>query len=233
LVSVSPHERFKGVFWVEAEGKRNLATLNITLGRKFYGEELLRRRGREYRIWNPFRSKIAAAILKGIKELPLAAGTTLLYLGVASGTTCSHISDIFGAKGHIFAVDFAPRAMRDLIENLSRVRSNVSPILADARVPLSYRMIVPKVDVIYSDVAQPDQAKIMVDNAEVHLRRGGWGMMAIKARSIDVAESPSILYDREVELLRRNGFAVVDLVDLEPYERDHAVVVAKYKEGLP
>ena len=233
MVNVLPHERFEGVFWVEAEGEKRLATLNLTPGKKFYGEELLEYRGLEYRIWNPFRSKIAAAVLKGVKELPLVSGTTLLYLGVASGTTCSHISDILGADGHIFGVDFAPRAMRDLIENLSRIRANVLPILADARTPTSYKTMVPKVDAIYSDVAQPDQAKIMVDNAEVYLKQGGLGMMAIKARSIDVAESPSILYVKEVEFLRKNGFTIVDFVNLEPYEKDHAMVVGKYQRDLP
>ncbi len=230
MVHISPHERFPGIFWVAGgEGERRLATLNLTPGRRFYGEELLEYEGREYRVWNPFRSKVAAAILRGIKELPISPGITLLYLGVASGTTCSHLSDIVGEEGHIFGVEFAPRAMRDFIENLSSHRGNVSPILADARRPLSYRMIVPKVDVIYADVAQPDQARILADNAEVYLRDGGWAMMAIKARSIDVAEEPSLIYGREVEYLRRKGFAVMDLADLAPYEKDHAMVVARYR----
>lgn len=230
LVHVSPHEKFRGVFWVKSEEGERPATLNLTPGKRFYGEELLEYGGAEYRVWSTFRSKIAAAILKKIKELPIAPRITLLYLGVASGTTCSHVSDIVGAEGHIFGVDFAPRALRDFIENLARVRSNVSPILADARSPLSYRMLVSKVDTIYSDVAQPDQAKIMVDNAEVYLRSGGWGMMAIKARSIDVTEEPSVLYDREVEYLRSHGFTILDLVSLEPYEKDHAMVVAQFQK---
>jgi len=231
LAHVSPHERFEGVFWVTSEEKKRLATLNLTPGKKFYGEELIEYGEVEYRVWNPFRSKIAAAILKEIKELPLLPGITLLYLGVASGTTCSHVSDIVGTEGHVFGVDFAPRSMRDFIENLVKVRGNVSPILADARSPLSYRMIVSKVDTIYSDVAQPDQAKIMVDNAEVYLKKGGWGMMAIKARSIDVTEDPSVLYKSEVEFLKSHVFTVVDLVNLEPYEKDHAMVVACYQKN--
>lgn len=230
MVYVSSHERFQGVFWVtSADEKRRLATLNLTPGRRFYGEELVEYEGKEYRAWNPFRSKIAAAILKGIKEFPLIPEITLLYLGVASGTTCSHLSDIVGERGYIFGVDFAPRAMRDFIENLSSHRGNVSPLLADARRPLSYRTIVPKVDVIYSDVAQPDQARIMADNAEVYLRRGGWGLMAIKARSINVAEEPSVVYKREVEFLKKRGFTLVDLVDLAPYEKAHAIVAAQYR----
>jgi fibrillarin-like pre-rRNA processing protein len=231
LVHVSSHERFEGIFWVASEEGKRLATLNLAPGKRVYGEELIEYKEAEYRIWNPFRSKIAAAILKEIKELPILPKITLLYLGVASGTTCSHVSDIIGTKGHIFGVDFAPRSMRDFIENLAKVRGNISPILADARSPLSYRMIVPKVEAIYSDVAQPDQAKIMADNAEVYLKNGGWGIMAIKARSIDVAEEPSVLYNREVEFLRTHGFTIVDLVNLEPYEKDHAMVVAQYRKN--
>ena len=229
MVYISPHDRFMGVYWVTlADGSRRLATLNLTPGRRFYGEEIVKYEEAEYRVWNPFRSKVVAAILKGVKELPLVPGITILYLGVASGTTCSHLSDIVGGEGHIFGVEFAPRAMRDFIENLSSHRVNVFPILADARRPLSYRMIVPNVRVIYSDVAQPNQARILADNAEVYLRDGGWGIMAIKARSIDVAEEPSLIYRREVGYLREHGFSIRDLVDLEPYEKDHAMVVAQY-----
>ena len=230
MVLITPHERFQGIFRVIWEDeKRRLATLNLTPGRRYYGEELIEYEGNEYRVWDPFRSKIAAGILKEIKTLPPLKGCTLLYLGVASGTTCSHLSDIVGKGGYIFGIDFAPRAMRDFIENLSSQRGNVSPILADARRPLSYRTIVPRVDVIYSDVAQPDQARILADNAEVYLKEGGWGLMAIKARSIDVAEEPAVVYRREVDLLKKRNFTLIDLVDLSPYEKDHALLIARYE----
>jgi fibrillarin-like pre-rRNA processing protein len=118
--------------------------------------------------------------------------------------------------------------MRDLIENVAKHRGNVSPILGDARRPSSYATLVPKVDAIYADVAQPDQAEIVARNAELFLNPGGWVMFAVKSRSIDVSLPPDKVYAGEIEVLERNGFEVVEALKLDPFERDHAMVVAMY-----
>ncbi len=217
-----------GIFEITTGEKRVLVTMNLTPGRTVYGEQLIHIGDAEYRSWSPYRSKLAAALLKGVKNFPIARGSRVLYLGVASGTTCSHISDIVGAEGHIWGVDFAPRPLRDLIDNLSRYRGNISPILADARRPELYSASVPRVDVIYADVAQPDQSNIVVRNSEFYLRLGGWAMMAIKSRSVDVNRPPKQVYDEQVEKLKDCGFDILELVELEPYEMDHAMVVARY-----
>lgn len=229
MSSITSHEKFKGVFWVvPPDGKRRPATLNLTPRQQFYGEELVEYSGDEYRLWNPFRSKISAGILRQIKEMPISPGTSLLYLGVATGTTCSHLSDMIGEHGMIYGVDFAPTPMRDFIENLAKYRRNVSPILADARNPSSYRVFMPKVDVIYSDVAQPNQAQILADNSDLLLRKGGWGLIAIKSQSIDVTESPHAIYQRETEFLKHRNFTIIEQVSLDPYEKDHALVAARF-----
>ena len=134
---MTPEEPFPGIFRMETESGDLLATRNLTPGLTVYGEQLIRSGGEEFRSWNPFRSKLAAAVVKGLGEIPLTPGDKILYLGVASGTTCSHISDIVGSQGHVWGVDFAPRPMRDLIERVSRHRGNVSPIMGDARRPSS------------------------------------------------------------------------------------------------
>ena len=110
----------------------------------------------EYRVWNPFRSKLAAAILGGIDGIHMKPGSKVLYLGAAAGTTVSHVSDIVGPTGCVYAVEFAHRPGRDLI-NMAKSRTNVIPIIEDARHPLKYRMLMGMVDVIFADVAQPDQ----------------------------------------------------------------------------
>lgn len=217
-----------GIFDIIVDEKRFLATLNLTPGRTVYGEQLINVGDKEYRLWSPYRSKLAAAIIKGARNIPVAPGIKVLYLGVASGTTCSHISDIVEAEGHVWGVDFAPRPLRDLIDNLSRYRENISPILGDARRPESYSMLVPRVDIIYADVAQPDQAMIVASNADLYLKPGGWAMMAIKSRSIDVTRPPQKVYNDQIEELRERGFEVVEVLELEPYERDHAMAVARY-----
>lgn len=53
-------------------------------------------------------------------------------------------------------MEFSHRSGRDLV-NMAKKRTNVIPIIEDARHPAKYRMLVGMVDVIFSDVAQPDQ----------------------------------------------------------------------------
>ncbi len=229
VVRVIPHEKYHGVYIVELEdGTVKLATRNLVPGHRVYGERLYRYEGVEYREWNTYRSKLAGALANGLAEQPIREGDTILYLGVATGTTASHVSDIVGPTGRIYSVEFAPRVMREFVL-VADVRKNLYPILGDARKPHEYRHIVEMVDGIYADVAQPDQAKIVADNAEFFLKDNGYLLLAIKARSIDVTKEPSEIYKREINTLKERGFEIVDVVHLEPYDRDHAMVYARYK----
>ncbi|MEM4643592.1 MAG: fibrillarin-like rRNA/tRNA 2'-O-methyltransferase, partial [Candidatus Bathyarchaeia archaeon] len=226
---VKPHPKFPQVYQVFLDdGSYRLATRNLAPGRSVYGEKLIKYEGVEYRLWDAFRSKLAAAILKDIKVVPINPGDQVLYLGAASGTTASHVSDIVGEKGYVYCVEFAPRAVRELVNNVCPYRLNMIPILEDARFPERYVMFVKgKVDVIYCDIAQPEQAKILADNADVFLKKGGWIMLAVKAQSIDVTKEPDEVYKREVKVLESRGFNIMDVVHLEPYDKAHAMIVAK------
>jgi len=228
-VRVQQHERFLGVYWVWLEGERErLATLNLVPGTAVYGERLVEFEGEEFRLWDPYRSKLAAAVLKGLKVLPVQPGHRVLYLGAASGTTASHVSDLVGAGGSVFCVEFAPRVFRELVDRVCSLRVNMVPLFGDARFPEGYRMFVGEVDEVYCDVAQPEQARVLADNADMFLKAGGWVLLAIKARSIDVVEAPSRVYERELGVLRGRGFEVGEVLGLEPYDRDHVMVVARY-----
>ncbi len=231
VIKVEEHPKWKNVFIVELEdGSLRLATKNLVPGQRVYGERLFKFNGVEYREWNAYRSKLAGALLKGLEELPVKEGDKLLYLGIASGTTASHISDIVGKEGRIYGVEFAPRVMRDLILIIQE-RKNIYPILGDARFPEKYRHLVEAVDGLYADVAQPDQAAIVVRNAKFFLKDGGYMLLAIKARSIDVTTEPGEVYRREVQTLKDNGFEIVDVVHLDPFDKDHAMIYARYRRG--
>ena len=228
VLSIRPHEKYYGVYVVELEdGSIRLATKNLVPGHRVYGERLFKQGNLEFREWNAFRSKLAAALLKGLDDQPIREGDRILYLGVASGTTASHISDIVGLRGRIYGVDIAPRVMREFII-VADVRKNLYPILADARKPLDYRHIVELVDGIYADIAQPEQAAIVADNADVFLKDSGYLLLAIKARSIDVTKEPSEIYKREINVLKERGFEILSVVHLEPYDKDHAMILARY-----
>lgn len=217
---------FDSVYSLERGNQDNLVTMNLTPGITYYGEPVFDVDGVEYRSWNPTRSKLGAAIIKGIKELPIKPDSKVLYLGVASGTTVSHVSDIVGAMGHIWGLDFAPRAVRDLLDKVTRYRKNISPILGDARQPGSYSSLIQTVDVVFADVAQPDQAEIIVENARHFLKKGGHIMLSIKARSIDSKGDPRAIYEEQIKIIEDAGIEVKEVIELDPFEKDHALVIA-------
>lgn len=225
---VKSHQRFSGIYWIRLEdGSQRLATRNLVPGKNVYGERLVSSKGTEYRIWDPFRSKFTAAILKGLATVSIQPGHKVLYLGAASGTTASHVSDIIGEKGHVYCVEFAARAMRELVNNVCAFRPNMTPILDDARMPEKYTMFVEQVDDIYCDIAQPEQAKVLADNAELFLKENGWAMLAVKSQSIDVTKKPVEVYEQEINVLESRGFIIKEVVRLEPYDKAHAMIVSK------
>ena len=227
-VDVKPHPRFPEIYWVTLEdGTRKLATKNLAPGKNVYGERLIRFKIMEYRLWDPYRSKFAAALMKGLETVPIQPDHKVLYLGAASGTTASHVSDIVGEEGHVYCVEFASRSIRELVNNVCAFRYNMSPILADARMPERYSTLMGKVGDIYCDIAQPEQAKVLADNADLFLVDGGWVMLAIKAHSIDVTKEPSEIYEREINIMKARGFQVEGVVHLEPYDKAHVMIVAK------
>ncbi len=222
IAVIDVKEVFPGIYYIEYEdGRRVLATKNLVPGHTVCDEKLVRFKGVEYRVWNPYRSKLAAAIINGLKEVPVKPGSKILYLGIASGTTASHISDIIGTSGIIYGIEFAPRPLRDLIK-VAEVRRNIIPLLKDARLPHEYSYIGETVDILYADLAQPFQAEIFIRNAKMFLRPKGSGLIAIKARSIDVTRPPDEIFEEQKKILEEEGnFEVVEGVRLDPYARDH------------
>lgn len=216
----------RGVYWIRHDGADRLATKNLVPGRSVYKERLVVHGGAEYRLWDPFRSKLAAAILNGMGSFPFAEGSRVLYLGASTGTTVSHVSDIVGPGGIVFGVEHASRVARDFLDRVASRRSNIVPVMSDARQPNAYAAVFGKADVAYSDVAQPDQTGIAISNCRAHLRAGGDLLMVVKTRSIDVVRRPDSVIDGEIERLRAGGFTVSESVDLSPYDKDHAMVAA-------
>ncbi|KAI1365914.1 Fibrillarin-domain-containing protein [Xylaria arbuscula] len=238
-VVVEPH-RHAGIF-VSRGKEDHLLTRSIAPGIEVYGEKRISvdeaskdadgasvSTKVEYRIWNPFRSKLAAAVIGGIDNIFIAPGKKVLYLGAASGTSVSHVADIVGPTGNVYAVEFSHRSGRDLT-TMAQNRTNVVPIVEDARHPLKYRMLVPMVDAIFLDVAQPDQARIALLNASLFLKIGGGIVISIKANCIDSTAAPEAVFAAEVQKLRAGGLKPLEQLTLEPYERDHAVVIGRYE----
>lgn len=207
------------------EGKRNLATKNLAPGKKVYDEKLVEFRGDEYRIWDPYRSKLGAAVLREIEDIPMELGSKILYLGAANGTTASHVSDIVGSEGMVYCVEISSRPLRDLLVTCEQ-RNNMAPILSDAQKVEKYRAMIEQVDVIYQDVAHPEQTNIALENSQTFLEDDGYALIALKARSIDVTKDPREIFRREMEKLEET-MEIIDSKLLDPYEDDHAMILLK------
>jgi len=180
-------------FWIKSEGQKKLATENMVPGNQVYKEKLIIKKGVEYRLWDPFRSKLAASIMNELDYFPFENKTKVLYLGASTGTTVSHISDILCPSGIVFVVEIASGVARDFL-----------------------------------DIAQPDQTQIAIDNCNMFLKKGGFFFLVIKTRSIDVTKDPRKIVDEEINKLR-DKFEILQTIDLHPYDKDHAMVISRYK----
>jgi fibrillarin-like pre-rRNA processing protein len=200
-------------------------TKNLVKGQQVYTEKLIKQGSDEFRQWVPEKSKLGAGIYNGVSQMGIKPGSKVLYLGAATGTTCSHVSDILGESGELYALDFAPRTQRELVF-LSETRSNMAPIFADAKNPEEYKDKIPEVDVVFQDVAQRDQVGIFLKNCAACLKKGGFGILAVKARSIDVTKRPKDVFREVREVLEKN-VVIVDSRSLDPFEKDHYLFVIK------
>ncbi len=214
-------EVFSGVYQIEGL----LATRNLLSGERVYEEKLIESEGIEFRLWNPNRSKLSAAILNGLETLPIGNESKVLYLGAASGTTASHVSDVVGEEGWVFCVEHSKKPMEQLV-GLCEKRANLIPLFFDASHPERYTALLEKVDVIYQDLAQKNQAEILLKNTDLYLKDGGHILLAIKAKSIDSAMKTEKVIAGEIAKLK-SAFKILEVIDLEPFEKDHAMIVAE------
>jgi len=215
--------RLRGVFGT----KYKIFTRSLVPGTSVYDEKIFKEGRNEFREWNPKKSKLGAAILKGISQIGIMPGKTVLYLGCSTGTTCSHVSDMLGPEGTLIGVDVAPRVMREFYF-LCQERKNMAPLMADAANPATYPKEVTEVDVVFQDIAQRNQVEIFDKNCKAFLKKGGFGLLSVKARSIDVTKKPKVIFKQVREELGKL-YTIVDYRELDPFEKDHCLFVIKNK----
>lgn len=217
-------KQFKNLKSVYKKGNQ-LLTANFAPGTLVYDEYIVKEKKTEYRQWNPRRSKLAAYLLNGGRKLPFNKNSKVLYLGAASGTTASHLSDIV-TEGMIYCVEFSQRSFRDLVM-VCQTRKNMVPILEDAHFPERYKPMTGNVDIVYQDISQRDQVLIFMKNLRACLKKNGYGMLMVKARSIDVAAPPTSIFKSVKHELRAEGLKILEEINLGPYAKDHLGLVIK------
>jgi fibrillarin-like pre-rRNA processing protein len=182
--------------------------------------------GFDYRSFPPNGTKLAAMVKRGVTSWPFTPGSRVLYLGAGAGTTVSYMADVC-PQGQIYAVEFAPEPFRALVE-VARERTNVVPILADARTPGAYATQVgTPVDVLYQDVAQRDQWEIAHRNALALMAADGWLVLVVKASSVDVARPAAEVYSEVRTAIGSSGLRLEEVIDLDPFDREHAVFIVR------
>tara|TARA_A100001388_G_scaffold276698_1_gene265168 strand:+ start:17805 stop:18506 length:702 start_codon:yes stop_codon:yes gene_type:complete len=216
---------------VRREG-RTLWSRNSTRGKSVGGERRKRDGKIEWRRWDPFRSKVAAALLmtsQKASELLPGPGDTCLYLGASSGTTVSHIHDmVCGSNNHhngqIIAVEISPRMMRDL-SSLAEDRSGLIPILNDARETQSYAPVMrEKAHWIHQDLSIADQAENFISIATSTLKNGGIGLLSLKAASERQFEGDDqSRFSRAEKLIEESELELIEKIDISQYQEQHMV----------
>ena len=203
--------------------KSELWTRNLEHGKDVYGERIKNFKQGEFREWNPFRSKLAAALMKGI-ENPLNENSRVLYLGAATGTTVSHFSDLL-TEGYVVALEFSPEVFADLY-HVADNRKNIIPLLGDALQPQEYAFRVPPVDIVYQDIAQRMQTAIFKENCQMFLKKGSIAILCVKSRSIDVTKDPNTVF-KEVQDELSKWCNILMRKNLSPYQKDHCIFIVK------
>uniref|UniRef100_H3B3Q4 rRNA 2'-O-methyltransferase fibrillarin n=1 Tax=Latimeria chalumnae TaxID=7897 RepID=H3B3Q4_LATCH len=229
-VVVEPH-RHEGVFI--CRGKEDaLVTKNMVPGESVYGEKRmavealgkgfdknLKLRGEKNKLGGSI-FLLLERIFFFLKKILFGLVCRLVFLLL--------MRDVILQEGLVYAVEFSHRSGRDLI-NVAKKRTNIIPIIEDARHPHKYRMLVGMVDVVFADVAQPDQTRIVALNSHNFLRNGGHFVISIKANCIDSTAAPEAVFAAEVKKMQQENMKPQEQLTLEPYERDHAVVVGIYR----
>ena len=225
-IELRSHPKFKGIYISGSPDRFKLFSKNLVPKTNIYGERLVEFQGEEFREWDPFRSKLAALILRNPVTNFLREDLKCLYLGASSGTTISHLSDIVDC-GVIYGVEFAERSIRQLLQNIKN-RSNIIPVLGDARYPENYaKSIFTGVDLIYQDVAQPNQAEIAVANSNYYLNDNGILIVAIKSQSIDSIAKSEIVYKEEKRKLEQAGYSIIESINIHKYAANHIILIIK------
>lgn len=184
-----------------------------------YGERTSKRKGEFQRYWDPKRSKLSAALYKGMEHFPLELKSNVLYLGASTGTTVSHISDL-SPRGRIFAVESSYEPFVKLIK-LSERRDNIYPILEDANYPEKYNFFTDDIDILYQDISQRNQVQIFNNNAE-SFPSIKHGILILKIRAITSKQSEKQILNTSLEQIK--GLRVREVINLKPFHRAHYLV---------
>ena len=194
----------QSIFWIMEKNGKKLATLNNS-------------NENEYRVWKPYRSKLAAAIINGIEIFPILKKSKIIYFGTLENTI-NHISDIVGAEGEIFVAK--NNESTDFLKKTNVDVTNIS-FIDDIK-----KSTVDCVDTLYVDVL--DQSCLdTVINSKAYLKDDGYIMLVIKTEDM-LENNDSNELQNNVYKKIKSMFTIIQEINLTPFFKEQVMLIAKY-----
>ena len=214
------------IFWITIKNKKKLATLNNAGINEAYNEKLTEINGKQYNVWNPYTSKLAAAIVNGMEIFPILEKTKVLYLNTTIEKTLSHISDIIGMNGKIFVVRDMVENSKNFSEKVRNNRVNIFSITRENGVPARFSST-EMVNVVYVDITQHNETEVAIQNCKNYLRNGGFLMLVVPTKKIDFINNPSKQNLEEMQKLQ-SSFEIIQQINLTDFFKEYSMIIAKY-----
>ena len=215
------------IFWITVKNKKKLATLNNASINEVYNEKIIKINGKQYNLWNPYTSKLAAAIVNGMEIFPILKKTKILYLNGAIEKTLSHISDIIGVNGKIFILRDINENSKNFLENVMNDRTNVFTITRDNGDPAKFSSKSEMVNVVYVDITQHNETEVAIQNCKRYLRDGGFLMLVVPTKKIDFVNNPNGQNLEEIQKLQ-SSFEIIQQINLTDFFKEHSMIIAKF-----
>ena len=215
------------IFWITVKNKKKLATLNNASINEVYNEKLIKMNGKQYNLWNPYTSKLAAAIVNGMEIFPILEKTKVLYLNSTIEKTLSHISDIIGVNGKIFILSDINENSKNFLENVMNDRTNVFTITRDNGDPVKFSSKTEMVNVVYVDITQHNETEVAIQNCKRYLRDGGFLMLVVPTKKIDFVNNPNGQNLEEIQKLQ-SSFEIIQQINLTDFFKEHSMIIAKF-----
>ena len=231
------------IFQIQIGNEEQLATKNMVKGVKTRKEKIVIVNDEEFLEWNPYKSKLAAAIRSGLQILPIIKNSKVVCINPLEESTILHISNIVGSGGSVFVID-VNKNKKSFLNKLVDTHENIIPIY-DTIDELSFSSsITGKVDALYVDITEAEQIKQIVDKCELLLKNEGFLMLVAKKDGDAILENDIVGWMaeqraglnkiREITTKLKSQFEIIQEINLgvnyetEPYHRLHAFILAQY-----
>ena len=231
------------IFQIQIGDKEQLATKNIVEGTKTHKEKIVIVNDEEFLEWNPYKSKLAAAIRNGLQILPIIKNSKVVCINPLEESTILHISNIVGSKGSVFVID-VDKNKKSFLNKLVDTHKNIIPIYDTVDELSSSSSITGKVDALYVDIPESEQIETIVEKYGSLLKNEGFLMLIAKKDDNAIIENDiagwmaeqraGLNKIREITTKLKSQFEIIQEINLginyamEPYHKFYTFILAQF-----